>query len=188
MFTIPEQLSVASKANIEAQVVLLSNLTNKYFEGVEQVISLNLATAKQSLEESSVAAKQLFAVKDTQEFLSLIAAQTQPNAEKALAYSRSLASITSAIQAEFTKAAETQVAEVSRKALELVEELTKNAPAGSENAIALMKSAIGNANAGYEQLAKNTKQAVEVLETNLNNAVSQFTQPTAKTAANRTKK
>lgn len=188
MFTIPEQISAASKANIEAQVALLSNLTNKYFASVEQVVGLNIATAKQSLEESGTTAKQLFAAKDPQEFLSLIAAQTQPTAEKTLAYGRSLASITSAVQAEFTKAAETQVAEVSRKTLELVEELTKNAPAGSENAVALLKSAIGSANAGYEQLAKTTKQAVEALETNLNNAVDQFAQPAAKAAANRAKK
>lgn len=188
MFTIPEQLSAASKANIEAQVALLSNLTNKYFEGVEQFVGLSINTAKQSLEESSIAAKQLFAAKDAQELLSLIAAQSQPTTEKALAYSRSLASITSSVQAEFTKAAETQVAEVSRKVLELVEELTKNAPAGSENAVALVKSAIGSANAGYEQLAKTTKQAVEALETNLNNAVNQFAQPGAKAAANRPKK
>lgn len=188
MFTIPEQLSAATKTNIEAQVALLSNLTNKYFEGVEQVVGLNLATAKKSLEDSSEAAKQLFAAKDAQELLTLVAAQTQPNAEKALAYSRNLASITSAVQAEFTKAAEGQVAEVSRKVLELVEELTKNAPAGSENAIALVKSAIGNANAGYEQLTKTTKQAVEALEANLNNAVGQFTQQAAPKAASRAKK
>jgi phasin family protein len=183
MFTIPEQFSVASKANFEAQLALLAALTSKTFEGVEKIVDLNLNVAKASLEESSAAAKQFLSAKDAQEWLSLATAQAQPNAEKALAYGRHLATIASGVQAEFSKAAEAQIAETSRKVLELVEEVTKNAPAGSENAVALVKSAIGNANAGYEQLTKTTKQAVEALEANLNTAVSQFAQPAAAKAA-----
>lgn len=189
MFTIPEQFSAASKANLEAQLALITTLANKTFESVEKVIDLNINVAKASLEETNAAAKQFLAAKDAQEWLALSAAQAQPNAEKALAYGRHLASIASSVQAEFSKAAEAQIAETSRKVLELVEELTKNAPAGSENAIALVKSAIGNANAGYEQLSKTTKQAVEALEANLTTAVSQFTpsaaavKPVARTAA-----
>jgi len=179
MFAIPEQFSAASKANVEAQLALITALTNKAFEGVEKVVDLNLNVAKASLEESNAAAKQFLTVKDAQEWLTLAAAQAQPNAEKALAYGRHLASIASGVQAEFTKAAEAQIAETSRKVLELVEEVSKNAPAGSENAVAMLKTAIGNANAGYEQLTKTTKQAVETLESNLNNAVSQFAQPAA---------
>ncbi|HJV52053.1 MAG TPA: TIGR01841 family phasin [Noviherbaspirillum sp.] len=180
MFAIPEQFSAASKATLESQLALLTALTNKTFEGVEKVLDLNLSAAKESLEESNAAAKQFLSAKDAQEWMSLVAAQTQPNAEKALAYSRSLASIASGLQAEFSKAAEAQIAETSRKVLELVEEVTKNAPAGSENAIALVKSTIGNVNAGYEQLSKTTKQAVEALEANLN-TVTQL-QPTVKAA------
>ena len=188
MFMIPEQFSAASKANFEAQLSLITALTNKTFDGVEKVTDLHLNVVKSSLEESNAAAKQLLAIKDPQEWLALSTAQAQPNAEKALAYGRHLASIASDVQAEFSKATETQIAETSRKMLELLEEVTKNAPAGSENAIALLKSAIGNANAGYEQLTKTTKQAVEALEANLNNAVTQFTQPAAKASRASTKK
>jgi len=83
-------------------------------------------------------------------------------------------------QAEFAKAAEVQIAETTRKVTALVDEVSKNAPAGSENAIAFVKSAIGNANAGYEQVAKTTKQAVEALEANMNTATNQLFQAAAK--------
>lgn len=182
MFPISEQFSAASKANLEAQLALLSTLTNKTFESVEKMVELNLDVAKASLQNSSAAARQLLGAKDPQEWLSLAASQAQPNAENALAYSRSLATIASGVQSEFSKAAEAQIAENSRKLLELIEEVTKNAPAGSENAVALLKSAIGNANAGYEQLTRTAKQAVETLEANLNTTVSQFAQPVAKAA------
>lgn len=178
----PEQFSAATKANFEAQIALITALTNKAFESVEKLVDLNLTAAKSSIEESNAAAKQLLAAKDPQEFFSFSAAQAQPSAEKALAYGRHVASIASSAQAEFTKAAEEQVAEANRKVLALIEEASKNAPAGSENFISLVKTAFGTANASYEQLAKTTKQAVETLETNLNTAVTQLSQAANKTA------
>ncbi|RJG02792.1 TIGR01841 family phasin [Noviherbaspirillum sedimenti] len=174
MFSIQDQFSAATKANVEAQLALISALTTKAFEGVEKLIDLNLTVAKTSLEESNAAAKQLMAAKDPQEFFSLAAAQAQPTAEKAASYARHVANIASSTQAEITKTAEAQIAETSRKVASLVDDVAKNAPAGSENMIAAVKSMIGNANAGYEQFAKTTKQAVEAIETNLSTATAQF--------------
>lgn len=181
MLTVPEQFSAATKANFEAQLAMLSTLTAKAFEGVEKVIELNVNAARASLEESSATARQLLSARDPQEFFSLSAAQAQPTAEKAIAYGRHLAGIASSTQAEFAKAAESQIAETTRKVNTLIDEVTKNAPAGSENAVAILKSMIGNANAGYEQLTKTAKQAVETIEANVANATSQFTQAAEKT-------
>lgn len=182
MFPIPEQFSNVAKANLEAQLSLFTNLTSKAFESVEKVVDLNMNVAKASLEDTSIAAKQLLTAKDPQEFFSLTAAQAQPSAAKAIAYGRHLAGIATSTQAEFTRAAEEQMAEAGRKVTELVEDVSKNAPAGTENVVALVKSAIGNANAGYEQFTKTTKQAVEALEANMNSAVNQFSQVAEKTA------
>ncbi len=187
MFNIPEQFSTVAKTSLEAQLSLLTSLTSKAFESMEKVVDLNLNVAKASLEDSSIAAKQLLTAKDAQEFFSLSAAQAQPTAAKAIAYGRHLAGIATSAQAEFTRAAEEQIAETGRKVTALVEDVSKNAPAGSENVIAIVKSAIGNANAGYEQFTKSTKQAVEVMEANMNSAVNQFSQATEKTV-NRARK
>ncbi|NMM36176.1 MAG: phasin family protein [Glaciimonas sp.] len=183
MFSVSEQFSSATKANFEAQIAMITSLTNKAFESIEKVIDLNMNAAKSSLEESTVAARQLFSAKDPQEFFSLTSNQAKPTAEKALAYSRHLANIASNAQAEFTKVAETQIAETNRKVLSLIEEVTKNAPAGSENVVAMLKTAIGNANAGYDQLTKTTKQAVETLESNMNTAASKFSDVTSKVSS-----
>lgn len=186
MFPIPEQFSNVAKANFETQLSLFTNFANKAFESVEKVVDLNMSVVKTSLEDTSLAAKQLLAAKDPQEFFSLTAAQAQPTAAKAIAYGRHLAGIATSTQAEFTRAAEEQIAEAGRKVTEMVEDVSKNAPAGTENVVAIVKSAIGNANAGYEQFSKTTKQAVEVLEANMNSAVNQFSQAAEKNA-NRTR-
>jgi phasin family protein len=176
MFAIPEQFSNATKANVESQFAIFSSLTAKAFEGMEKLVDLNLTAAKASLEESSITTRQLLAAKDPQEFFSLTAAQAQPTAEKALSYSRQVAAIAAGTQAEFTKAAEEQIAETNRKVISLVDEVTKNAPAGSENVVAVLKATMGNASAGYEQMTKTAKQAAEAIETNVSAAVNQFTQ------------
>jgi phasin family protein len=174
MSTIPEQFTNAAKANFDNQLTSFSALTNKAFEGFEKLIALNLATAKASLEGSSVTAKQLLSASNPQEFFSLTAAQAQPATENALAYGRQLSSIASDTAAEFSKAAKAQISETNRKVISLVDEASKNAPAGSENAIALFKSALGNADAGYEQFTRTAKQASDTIEANVNAAVSQF--------------
>jgi len=188
MFAIPEQFSNATKANFESQFAIFSSLTSKAFEGIEKLVELNITAAKASLEESSVTARQLLAAKDPQEFFALSAAQAQPNTEKAISYSRQLAAIAAGTQAEFTKAAEEQIAETNRKVISLVDEVSKNAPAGSENVVALIKATVGNANAGYEQLSKTAKQASQALETNVSAAVNQFTQAAQTVAAKAAKK
>ena len=88
---------------------------------------------------------------------------------------------------EFTKAAESQIAENNRKLVSMFDEASKLAPAGSENAVAMMKSTLETASSGYEQLTKSTKMAVEAMESNINAAATQLTQAASK-ASGRSKK
>ena len=69
----------------------------------------------------------------------------------------------------------------------LIDDIAKNAPPGSENAIAMLKASIANANSAYEQLTRTTKQATDAMGANMSNAVSQFSQAAENVAA-RTKK
>src|SRR3990167_4193659 len=77
MFTIPEQFSNATKTHFEAQLAMMTALTNKAFESVEKIVDLNMSAVKASLEESTAAARQILTAKDPQEFFSLTAAQNQ---------------------------------------------------------------------------------------------------------------
>jgi phasin family protein len=186
MFPMNEQFVDAAKTNLEAQLSIVTELSTKAIESIQQVIDLNLNAAKASTEDSAAAARRLLAAEDPQEFLSLTVAQAQPAAAKAIAYNLHLAAIAAATQAEIARAAEEQIAETDRKIAALVDEVSKSAPAGSENVMAVMKSAIGNASAGYEHFSKTTKQAVEVMETNLNAAANRFSQAVERTASTAT--
>lgn len=89
-----------------------------------------------------------------------------------LSYGRHLYEIASATQAEFAKVAEAQFEEQNKKVQALVDNVAKNAPAGSETAVAALKSALNAANTTYETVQKAAKQAVEIAETNFNAAAA----------------
>ena len=160
-FTV-EQMLAAQKANVET----LFGLTNKAFEGVEKLVELNLQVAKTSLTEAAETTKAAMSVKDAEELPALQASLLQPAAEKAAAYSRHLYDIVAGTNAEVTKAAEATVADAQKKVLTMVDTAVKNAPAGSENAVAPVKSAKTAANNDYESVHKAAKPAAEVAESN----------------------
>ena len=157
-----EQMIAAHKANVET----LFGLTNKAFEGVEKLVELNLQVAKAALGEAADTARAALSVKDAQELLALQAGLLQPGAEKAAAYSRHLYDIAAATNAEVTKVAEAQIADAQKKFMGLVDSASKNAPAGSENAVALVQSAVAAANNAFESVQKAAKQAADVAEAN----------------------
>lgn len=157
-----EQMMAAQKANIET----LFGLTNKAFEGVEKLVELNLQVARTSLTEAAETTKSAMSVKDAQELLALQASLLQPSAEKAAAYSRHVYDIMSGTNAEVAQVAEAQFADMQTKTLAVIDTAVKNAPAGTENAVALVKSAVAAANNAFESVQKATKQAAEVAEAN----------------------
>ncbi len=182
MFTNADQLSNATKASIDAQLAVMSEIANKALHGVAELAELNIATAKATLEHASSAAQQLLAAKDAQEIFQLTSSHAQPNAEKMLAYSRHLAGIASKAQAELTKTTEARVAETSREFNKLLNKLSESAPAGSEQAVAILQTSVANANAAYEQLLKAGKSAISTVEESFNEAAKHFVPATDKPA------
>ncbi len=175
----PQQLAAAYQSNLET----LFALSQTAFEGVEKVVTLNLNVAKANMQDSADKVRQMMSVKDPQELLNWNAQQLQPAAEKAVAYSRLMYDIASSTQAEFVKVAEGQLAEANSKFMSLIDSASKNAPAGSETAVAMMKSALAAANSAYDSLSKASKQAVEMTEANVT-AASNAAVKTASQAAN----
>lgn len=163
MLSTIEQFSDASKSNCLARLTMFNTLAQVAFNGVTEMVELNLGMAKASVAESTVFAQQLLSAKDAEEFCSLTAAHPQAIGEKMLSYGQRLASIGSAMQAEFSKTIQATTAETQRSAMVLAEEVFKKTPEASDSAVSLVKSVIGNATAGFELLNKGTQQAFGVL-------------------------
>ena len=158
-----EQVIASQKATVET----LFGLTNKAFAGVEKLVELNVQASKAALAETANQTQALMGVKDAQELLALQAGLVQPLAEKTAAYSRHLYDIASGTGGEFTKAFEAQAAAAQKQFATLVDSAASNAPAGSEQAVAMMKGAVTAANSAFESVQKAVKQATDMAESNL---------------------
>jgi phasin family protein len=168
MSAIPQQVLARQKAAVNTFVAAQSAV----FGGFEKLIDLNLKVVKATLDEVSQKSQQAADLKDAQEVSSFISASAQPSADKALAYSKHVYDIFAGVQAELSKLAEAQIAEGRQQVNAAVEQLTKNAPAGSESAVAMLKSSLATATSAYDSLAKAAKQAADVAESNLSAAAN----------------
>lgn len=182
MFTNPEQFANATKALFEFQLETFNTLTSKTVQGVEQVIALNMSTAKSQLADGLAAGKEISQAGDAKAAMQAAAEKIQPGVASAAAYNQQLGDIIAEIRQEFTRAADAHVAEAKSNLSALIYDVTKNVRPGSENAVQIVKTAIDNAFAGYEQVTKATKQAVQAVETEIAKANAMVT-PAAKASA-----
>jgi phasin family protein len=157
-----EQIVSAHKQNVET----FFGLSGLAFEGVEKLIELNTQVAKAALSEAATTIQAALSVKDAQELLALQAGLLQPAAEKVAAYHRSVYEIAASTGAEVGRVAEATAADAQAKFMSVVDNAVKNAPAGTENAVALVKSAVAAANNAFESVQKAGKQAAEVADAN----------------------
>lgn len=165
LYPTPENLSEAQKQNIDAMM----KLSQKAFEGVEKMVELQLNAARSSLQETSEKFKALMSVKDAQEMVSIHKDAT-PSAEQALAYSRTVYDIASQTSSEVQRLIDAQISDANKKLVDALDEFARNAPAGSEGIVAMMKSSLTAANSAYETANKAARQVVEMAERNMNAA------------------
>jgi phasin family protein len=157
-----EQIIASNKANLNN----LFGLSNQAFAGVEKLVELNLTAARAALTESAEHAQAVLAAKDPQEFINLQTSFLQPLAEKSAAYSRHIYDIASSTGADLSKAFEGKAAEGQQAFVNYIDAALKNAPAGSESAVAFFKQAVSAGNNAVESVQKAVKQAADIAETN----------------------
>jgi phasin family protein len=164
-----EQFTATTQANLDAA----AGLSQTAFAGFERLIGLNMAAGKAAVGESFSNMQALMAAKSPQDLMAVQAALVQPAFEKSVSYGRHLADIANSTSAVFTKAAEGKMAESEQAVKSLVENSLKNAPAGSDAAVAVIKTAFEASQTAAETLKKVAKQAADSAEANLKAATAQ---------------
>lgn len=145
------------------------------FESVERMTALNLNTSRSFFEDGTAAIEAVLAAKNPKELLAVQNSVAQPFAEKVLAYYRSAYEIAAQTLEEAMKPFEIQFSEANKSFARALENAAKSAPAGSEIALAAVRSAIATANSAYDQVNKTVRQVVEMTETNVANATATAT-------------
>ncbi len=165
-----EKIQNAQKAQLE----LLQQISGKVFESVEQLTQLQLKSLRAASGEQFESLQSMLNVNDPKDLAGLQTALPQPaaQAERLMEFSREVYELISKTQAEIAKLAESQVDATTEQTQELIETLSKNAPAGAEPAVAMFKSALETAGSNYESVQKAAKQASEMAEEGITAAAS----------------
>lgn len=174
MFTSPEQFANATKTLFDLQMQTFNALAGKTVKGMEQVVALNMNAARQSMDSTLAAGRDLAQAADPKAALATLAARMQPAAgvTNAAQYGAQLKAIIDEMHEEFRGAADAHALEAKNTLSALIYDVTQNVKPGSENAVEIIKAAIDNAFKGYEQVTQATRQAVQTVEAQFERASS----------------
>jgi phasin family protein len=150
MPTVANPFSEITAATVDSA----TKLTRISMDSAERVIALQLDFAKASLEQATRSAKALAGAKDVQELLSMRTKSAESAVERLMGYSRSLYEISSEAQSQFSKLAEERMSSFQQAVSETVEQAAKSAPAGSDVAVAAMKSSLAATTAAFDSFNK----------------------------------
>jgi phasin family protein len=168
MHNVPEQLVATNKENLET-VIAFAGITAA---GAEKLIELQLRTAKNVFADAVKNAKALAGVKDVQELTEIQTSIAQPVADKVATYGRSVYAVIAETQAELNKFFEERIAETNKNFVTVLDKAVKSAPAGSDVAVAAVKSAMAAANQAYDAFSRATRQVAEATEATMTAATN----------------
>ena len=162
MNSIVEKFSATTKTSLQA----FEGIATQAQANFEKLTELNLAASKAALQESFSHVQSLLGAKDAQQLAALQKSFIAPLTEKSASYTRHVQAIFAGAGTEFTKSVEAKSAETQKAIGDLISNVTKNAPAGSESAVAAFKGALASGQAALETAQASAKKAIEVAQSN----------------------
>ncbi|MGB7181089.1 MAG: TIGR01841 family phasin [Burkholderiaceae bacterium] len=138
----------------------------KSFEGFQKLSQLNTRVAQSAMEQSAEQVKSLMSAKDPKAMTELLSGNT-PSAEVFSGYAKEAYEIAAQTNADVVSLIEEQVAEGNKKVDAAIDAMAKNAPAGTEGAINMIKQGLSVSRSAYEQASKATKQFAQTAEANV---------------------
>ena len=184
MSTNIDKFAAANKATVDSLVAV----ANTALASAERITELNLNTVRSVLEDSASSTKAVLDAKDPKEAISIHASLAQPVIGKTVEYTRSIFEIATQTQGELSKQMEAQFANFQKSVADLLEKAAKSAPAGSDVAVAAVKSAIAAATSAFDNMNKAAKQVAEITEANVAAATNATVKAVGATAAASKKK
>jgi phasin family protein len=115
----------ALQQHMDAQVRLMTELTNRVVDSVQRVADLNMRFTKQYLQDLMNASKHMMSANDPVELGSAAVACCMPVSEHARDYSQQLINTLAGAQVELTRTAEQHVPEASRTATAVADEVAR---------------------------------------------------------------
>jgi phasin family protein len=117
----------ALRSQIESQVDLINEFSQKALEAMRQITEINLTLARQTAEASLYASREILSARDPAQLGQTVMKQMHPAAERLRNYQQHLMAVMAGAQAEFTHTAEKRIPEASRRANAAADEMVRHA-------------------------------------------------------------
>jgi phasin family protein len=151
-----EALSSTSKANVDA----IRTLASSSIKATERLMALNMDFARNALHIGGDYTRQVSHA-GWQKTMSHQDEIFQKGAEQTTAYLRNVQDILGDAQADFTTVVSSRIEEMRDVLTSMLDSMARSTPAGSENAIAAVRTAILNTSSAYNQVLKNAQLMAE---------------------------
>src|SRR5687767_7212427 len=158
-----EQLGELNKGSIEAALTF----AQVSMESAEKLMRLQLEAAKAFVADQSETAKELSNAKDADAMMALRSRLAEQAVERALGYSRNGYEVATQTQQELAKVIEERFTGYQREMAASLEKMFQSAPAGSDAAVAAVKSTIAATQSAMDSMTKAAKQAAELADANV---------------------
>jgi phasin family protein len=168
MFTAPEQFADVNKSTIDAAL----KFAKVSFDATERLVGLQLAVGRDALSESAKNATLLSEVRDVQDLTALRGKVAETSSDKWTNYSKAIYEVAQQTQAQWSNLFEAQVTEMNKSVAVALDKVAKTAPAGTDVAIAAIKSSITAASAAFDSMTKAAKQVATMTDANVKAAAS----------------
>lgn len=165
---INEQIATAANASVDTAFTQAASVLN----GFEKLVRLNVQAVKATIGENAETVQNVLAVKNSQDLITLAKTLQQQTSEKVIGYSRHLQDIVTATVAELRAANQAQLDAAQQRLAEALEQAFKNAPAGSEAAVAMVKSSFEQAGKAYETARSAAVQLTDTVTANVADVVA----------------
>ena len=159
----PQKLTDAAKANLDSALTMAGTALSC----VERLAALNLNTARNLLTAAVDNSKALLSMKSPEELTAFQTEAARPAIEAAVTYSRAAYAICTETAEEMNKIAGAQYNLLKTETAAAIDEALKSAPAGSEPAVAALRSTMAATDSAYNAIAKAAKQVGEMAESNM---------------------
>jgi phasin family protein len=131
----------ALRSNLESQVNLMTELTQKTYDSVRKISELNMHLAQQLIEDTVNMSRSMMQCSDPFQMTSTAMNQIQPAAEHVRTWQQQLMGVLNGAQAEFTRSAESRMSEATRNASAMADEMVRHAAATANSAASNMGAA-----------------------------------------------
>ncbi|MDA9689794.1 phasin family protein [Betaproteobacteria bacterium] len=163
----------------------LSDFSEIAFEKFVQANDYNIKYTKSTLDNTNNTLAAMLEIKDPQKVVKFSQNSIKPVSAKLTDYFKEIYKINSDFLKSGSQYVESESEEMNKIISDQVEEMSKNAPAGTEGVVAITKSSVATSISIYDSITKAAKQVFEIVDNNID-AASKVSESVA-SGSNKTK-